>query len=199
MIRLNKVRVTGKRSYWNFQCDCGNVVEARSDSSIKFCQQIGCTISNLRHHGESKTRLYKIWDGIKGRALHGNHASAKTYKERGITICTDWLEFDYFKQWAESNGYTDQLTIDRINIDGHYCPSNCRWITRSENTRQQVLDGHTNNRNIFVNGVRYLSSMEASRFISKFTGTTAKSISASINRRLNENSQEPYKGFIITE
>lgn len=199
MIKLNKVRSNGRRSYYNFKCPCGNIVEARSDSRIKFCRQVGCSVSNLRNHGESHTRLYKIWDGIKGRALHGNHASAKTYVDRGITLCEEWLEFDYFKRWAESNGYTDKLTIDRIDINGNYCPSNCRWVTRSENTRQQVKDGHSNNRKILVNGVPYISIMEAARFISQFTGKIPKSIAAAINTRLKENSQEPYKGFVITE
>lgn len=198
MIRLNRTKVVGKKSYYFFRCDCGNIIERRSDFKSNSCFKTGCTKSSLRRHGESHTRLYKIWDGIKGRALHGNHASCVTYSQRGITICDEWLEFSVFKDWALSNGYTDCLTIDRKNINGNYEPSNCRWLTRSENTKAQAADGHTYRKSIKLNEVTFSSISSAARHISKFTSTKFKSICAALEKRVNTNSLKPYYGFTVS-
>ena len=87
----------------------------------------------------SNKRLHNIWQGMKDRCYSRNLPAnkAKYYRDKGIKVCDEWLySFKYFEEWALENGYSDDLTIDRINSDGNYEPSNCQWITLAENTRK---------------------------------------------------------------
>lgn len=85
-------------------------------------------------HGKSKTRLHNIWCNIKARCLNPNNPDFKKwYGGRGITICDEWgNDFQAFYDWAMAHGYKDDLSIDRINVNGDYEPSNCRWATPKE-------------------------------------------------------------------
>ena len=83
-------------------------------------------------HGLSKTRLYKIWEGMVERTTNCNAASYKNYGGRGVSICNEWLHFRNFAIWALSNGYTTELTIERVDNDGDYHPNNCKWVTMAE-------------------------------------------------------------------
>lgn len=85
-------------------------------------------------HGESKTRLYVIWGGMVRRCKNCNCKEYKNYGERGIEICNEWMDFLSFKEWSIKNGYMDLLEIDRIDNDGNYEPSNCRWVTKRINS-----------------------------------------------------------------
>lgn len=89
------------------------------------------TIRNTTH-GLSKTRIHGIWMGMKNRCLNSKQISYCYYGGRGIKICDNWLDFNKFKDWAFSNGYQDNLTLDRINVNGDYCPENCKWATKIE-------------------------------------------------------------------
>lgn len=90
-------------------------------------------------HGKSKTRLYNIWLNMKARCYNLNNHKYNDYGGRGITICEAWLnDFQAFYDWAMANGYSDDLSIDRIDVNGNYEPSNCRWTdneTQSNNRR----------------------------------------------------------------
>lgn len=88
----------------------------------------------LVRHGYSGTRLHTIWKGMRQRCLNPGASGYKNYGGKGIAVCQEWEEFSPFKEWAEVNGYADQLQIDRIDASGNYCPGNCRWVTKRENT-----------------------------------------------------------------
>jgi hypothetical protein len=84
-------------------------------------------------HGLRNTRLYCIWLGMKKRVTNPNSAYWECYSGRGIGMCDEWMnDFESFYNWSMSNGYADNLSIDRIDNDGDYEPSNCRWATSSE-------------------------------------------------------------------
>lgn len=124
-------------------------------------------------HGLKHTRLYSIWNGIKIRCLNPNFIRYKDYGGRGITICDEWKnDFQAFYDWAMSNGYADNLTIDRIDNNGNYEPSNCRWV---------AMDVQANNsrhcRNIEFNGeVHSLSEWARITGIPRYT----------LNNRINQ-------------
>lgn len=94
--------------------------------------------------GPYKKQIYKAWRNMKARCYFKNRDNYKYYGGRGIKVCDEWLkDFDTFYDWAISNGYKDGLTIDRINSDGDYEPSNCRWADKwlqSVNQKKRVTN-----------------------------------------------------------
>lgn len=131
-------------SRWVCLCDCGNETVAYSfqlkNGSKVSC---GCMRAELHRlgittHGGRYTRLYRTWTNMKQRTGNPNHSAYPNYGGRGICVCSEWLaSFEAFRDWAVSTGYTDELTIDRIDVDGNYEPSNCRWISKAEQNRNQ--------------------------------------------------------------
>ena len=86
-------------------------------------------------HGKRNTRLYCIWVSMKQRCYNKNNKDFVKYGSRGIKICDEWLNnFMSFYNWSMENSYKEDLTIDRINNNGNYEPSNCRWITQKAQT-----------------------------------------------------------------
>ena len=85
----------------------------------------------------SRKGFYNSWQNIKARCLRKNHPKYLRYGGRGISICPEWLAIEGFAAWALSSGWSEGLSIDRIDNDGNYEPSNCRWISMSENSRRK--------------------------------------------------------------
>lgn len=122
-------------AWWKCRCDCGTVrvVNGRRlrDGTSKSC---GCLRRELMSkHGASGTRLYGIWTNMKGRCNNPNAEGYKDYGGRGIQVCEEWAhDFSVFQEWAMSHGYQETLSIDRVDVDGNYCPENCRWVSMKE-------------------------------------------------------------------
>ena len=85
-----------------------------------------------RTHGMSHTRLHNIWLTMRQRCEKPRCSTYHKYGAKGIKVCEEWSSFEVFRDWAFANGYTDDLTIDRIDPCGNYEPSNCRWATQKE-------------------------------------------------------------------
>ena len=158
--KFNRLTVIGRdkssssrKTKWVCKCDCGNmtIVDSYSlrNGTIKSC---GCwRVDRSTTHHQTKTRLYNIWTAMRNRCYDTNHKQFKNYGGRGISVCEEWKTagggFERFWQWSLENGYAYNLTIDRINNVGNYCPDNCRWITHK---KQQ--NNRTNNRYITSKG-----------------------------------------------
>lgn len=121
--------------YFSCKCDCGGVHGA-SLANLRSGKVISCGCKSSRHYGYG-TRIYRIWRGIVQRCTISTYAPYKNYGARGIKVCEDWLEFKKFRAWAMSSGYADALSIDRVDNNGHYEPSNCRWATPAEQARNK--------------------------------------------------------------
>lgn len=141
-------------SKWLCKCDCGKeIIVASNNLKNGHTKSCGCLkIEKSIKHGYSKTRLYTAYINMKRRCMK----TCKTHGGRGITICEEWINkengFNNFVEWSLKNGFDKNKTglecsLDRINNNGNYKPSNCRWTdikTQSRNTRQ--------NHNITYNG-----------------------------------------------
>lgn len=126
------------RVNWLCKCECGNYVTVRADHLLdgrtKTC---GCYSKEIgertKTHGMSKTTLYKVWRSMLGRCFYEKSENYKYYGGRGITVCDEWRNsFERFYEWAMDNGYSKGLTIDRIDNNGNYQATNCKWATVKE-------------------------------------------------------------------
>ena len=96
-------------------------------------KQNSCMCRNKKH-GMSNTKIYSIYNNMKDRCYNIRNHAYKDYGGKGVIICDEWLnDFTNFYEWSKKNGYKEGLSIDRINVNGNYEPSNCRWITLSKN------------------------------------------------------------------
>lgn len=131
---------------WLCMCECGNTAVIKSTYLIKGkTKSCGCLHKDMLRarsitHNQSKTRLYRIWGNMISRCENPKVACYPYYGGRGIKIAPEWKTFVNFQKWSCSNGYSDNLTIDRIDTNGNYEPSNCRWTdmaTQSRNRRKR--------------------------------------------------------------
>ena len=136
-----------KKRMYLCKCDCGNGIIAigshLKNGNTKSC---GCYKKEKageinKTHGLRGHSLYGVWATMKGRCENPTNPKYDSYGKRGITVCADWHSFERFYAWAIENGYKKELTLDRIDVNGNYEPSNCRWATakqQSNNKRDTI-------------------------------------------------------------
>ena len=141
---------------WRCQCDCGNITEVRSNHLRKGAV-VSCGCYNrevISVHDQTHTRLYRIWRCMRERCNNPASQEAERYGGRGIKVCKEWDDFEKFYEWAYANGYEEKAkrgdcTLDRIDNDGDYEPSNCRWADMKvqgrnrRNNRMLTFGGET--------------------------------------------------------
>lgn len=185
---------SGRNVIWMCQCDCGNMFKLDSggfgSGTIKSCgcwQKERMSKLNLKHGGKND-RLYCVWINMRRRCYDKRTECYKDYGGRGITVCDEWNnDYEVFKKWAMENGYDKdakllQCTLDRIDVNGNYCPENCRWIT----SKEQNNNRRSNRRISFQGETRTIRQWE--ELLGFRNGVIRKRLSAgwSVERTLTE-------------
>ena len=149
---LVALKVSEKRNgnyYWECVCDCGNK-KSVLNSNLKSGNVRTCGDKKVHHikHGMRQSRIYKTWRNMKSRCDNPNATYYEYYGGKDIKYCDEWKEFTNFYEWAIKSGYKDNLTIERVDFNGDYKPSNCCWITKSEQNKNT-----SKTLNIEINGI----------------------------------------------
>lgn len=129
------------------ECECGNFHTSTlghlKDGHVNSCSNCNRIYSKHEFH----RKIYKRWYDMISRCEKETDKSFKNYGGRGIKVCNEWKDYITFRDWCLKNGFKEELELDRINVDGNYCPENCRFVTKKENanntTRNIVIDGLT--------------------------------------------------------
>lgn len=139
-------KIINKKSYWIVECECGTKKSVRSDT-LKVITSCGCdkkkqdliNFGVTNHHELTYHPVYAIWNAMINRCENPKNRAYKNYGGRGIKACPEWHDIKIFAEWAEQNGFEKgkNLSIERIDVNGNYCPENCKWIDRKLQTRNR--------------------------------------------------------------
>lgn len=150
--RLTVVEQAGRSKdrhiLWKCLCDCGNEVYATGkDITSGHTKSCGCyqkaAVAKTRYkHGDRDARLYSVWKDMKKRCQNKNCQSYRYYGALGVSVCEEWQDYSAFREWALQSGYDEnapkgECTIDRIDPYGNYEPTNCRWVSMSEQAKNK--------------------------------------------------------------
>lgn len=144
LVVLELDRIERKKSYWKCKCDCGVEKVIRGDT-LEVVRSCGCIkkeqdIKNLgikNHHEMTYHPVYTIWHAMVSRCTNPKDHAYKDYGGRGITVCDEWKDVRKFAEWADKNGFQKGLSIERVDVNGNYCPENCKWIPKNEQSRNR--------------------------------------------------------------
>lgn len=170
LVVLNKADKNSRGEIrWLCQCDCGKTsLVTTSNLNSGNSQSCGCSRGNRKHGGAVDghvERLYRVWLDMKNRCSNQNSPSYEYYGGRGISVCKEWSEsYSSFRDWALANGYKSdarfgECTIDRIDNDIGYCPTNCRWVDLRKQGKNK-----RNNRLLHIDGEDITVSQAAEKY-----------------------------------
>lgn len=156
---------------WLCKCDCGSITDPILGTDLRTGKVLSCKClhkellsERVKTHGKTRTRLYRIWQNMRNRCNLPSVPCHRCYGERGITVCEEWnASYQVFEIWALSNGYSEKLTLDRIDNDKGYSPENCRWVSRlaqANNLRKNIIvdiggESHTLAEWSHISGIKY--------------------------------------------
>jgi hypothetical protein len=159
---IGRVPNKGANVWWSCRCQCGTTKDVRASSLIsgvsRSCGCLSRELSSQRNGRHWLSRdcattpspaLYSVWQGMRQRCNSPQSHNYSLYGARGIKIADEWREYPQFYEWALRNGYATGMSLDRIDVNGDYAPSNCRWTTAKEQSRNR-----RNTAYILVNGKR---------------------------------------------
>lgn len=143
--RLTAIRLVERKKFslWECRCDCGNTTNVwynnlqQGNTRSCGCYQRERTSKAALKHGESTTRIYKIWAAMLQRCNNPAMKAYHYYGGRGIKVCDEWHDYEMFRAWSRMSGYREGLSIERKDVDGNYCPENCTWIPKNEQTKNR--------------------------------------------------------------
>jgi hypothetical protein len=175
---VESVKRVNNRNVCACLCDCGTRKDVRRDHLIGGkivscgCYQKEVASNVSATHGMTHIRLYRCWRNMKTRCYNPNYIEFDRYGGRGIVVCEEWQRFEPFYEWAISHGYQNDLTLDRKNNDGNYCPENCKW----SDTQEQALN-RSSNSFVTYNGI--------TKHISEWDKDVGAAKSGRVRARLN--------------